>query len=428
MAEKYLTDAELAAALEEDDDVDMSDEDADSGDDPNFSPDDSEISSENESRTSTPPPRRRRVPSPVAATPPRATPSPVPLITAGPGVTVNINDAFQNIVWTDPVGRQQNFAFTGTTGMDPTIAVVLELAEPIDYFSLFLTNDIIQIMVDETNLYATQTIEKQNDITPFSRLHRWTPTDLNEMRQFIGLVGYMGIVKVPELNNYWSTSKLFSFQLPKNTMPRNRFEMLLRFWHFADNDQAVPGNRTHKLDNVFDKLVQNFKSAYAAGQKVCIDETMVPFRGRLSFRQYIPSKRHRYGIKLYKLCTDKGYTWNVSVYVGRDLTDDKAQSASENVTLKLIEDLLEEGRTLYVANFYTSVPLAYKLLEKQTHLVGTLRSNRKFIPQEIKNAKLARCEISAKESPEGVTILKWRDKRDVQMLSTCHLGTVSSRC
>lgn len=243
------------------------------------------------------------------------------------------------------------------------------------------------------------------------------------MRQFIGLVGYMGIVKVPELNNYWSTSKLFSFQLPKNTMPRNRFEMLLRFWHFADNDQAVPGNRTHKLDNVFDKLVQNFKSAYVPGQKVCIDETMVPFRGRLSFRQYIPSKRHRYGIKLYKLCTDKGYTWNVSVYVGRDLTDDKAQSASENVTLKLIEDLLEEGRTLYVDNFYTSVPLAYKLLEKQTHLVGTLRSNRKFIPQEIKNAKLARGEIIAKESPEGVTILKWRDKRDVQMLSTCHLGT-----
>lgn len=69
------------------------------------------------------------------------------------------------------------------------------------------------------------------------------------------------------------------------------------------------------------------------------------------------------------------------------------------------------------------MPLAYKLLEKQTHLVGTLRSNRKFIPQQIKNAKLARGEIIAKESPEDVTILKWRDKRDVQMLSTCHLGT-----
>lgn len=72
--------------------------------------------------------------------------------------------------------------------MDPTIAGVLALAEPIDYFSLFLTNDIIQIMIDETNLYAIQTIEKQNDIPPSSRLHRWVPTDLNEMRQFIGLL------------------------------------------------------------------------------------------------------------------------------------------------------------------------------------------------------------------------------------------------
>ncbi|KAF5285755.1 hypothetical protein FQR65_LT02283 [Abscondita terminalis] len=114
MAQKYLTDDDLAAALEEVDDLNMSDEDVDCGDGPNFSLDNDEISSENESQTFTLSPRRAppTLPSPMAATPPRATLSPVPL-TAGPRATVNINDAFQNIVWTDPVGRQQNFAFTG---------------------------------------------------------------------------------------------------------------------------------------------------------------------------------------------------------------------------------------------------------------------------------------------------------------------------
>ncbi|KAK9744249.1 Transposase IS4 [Popillia japonica] len=225
--------------------------------------------------------------------------------------------------------------------MDHTVCGILALAGPIDYFSLFLTSDIIQILVDETNLYATQVIQTANDITPFC-LHGWTPTDAKEMEQFVGLLGWMGIVKVAELPNYWSKSKLSSFDLPKKVVARNRFELLLRFWHFADNNSSIPGDRTHKIKNVFQKFVENFKKAYTPGTRICIDETMVPFRGRLSFRQYIPSKRHRYGIKLYKLCTDKGYTWHVKVYVGRDLTGDPTQVTSRNVTLNLIQDLLAD--------------------------------------------------------------------------------------
>ena len=85
---------------------------------------------------------------------------------------------------------------------------------------------------------------------------------------------------------------------------------------------------------------------------------------------------------VYKLCTNKGYTWNLSVYVGKDL-ENKEMSASENVVMKLVKELLNEGRTLYLDNFYTSVPLAYRLLELKTHTVGTLRQNRKYIPQKF---------------------------------------------
>ncbi|KAG5864073.1 hypothetical protein JTB14_033907 [Gonioctena quinquepunctata] len=150
---------------------------------------------------------------------------------------------------------------------------------------------------------------------------------------------------------------------------------------------------------------------------------MIPWRGRLSFRQYIPSKRYRYGVKIYKLCTDKGYTWNLSVYVGNDKAEDPHVSASQNVVMKLIEDLLNNGRTLFIDNFYTSVPLACKLLSHYTHVVGTLRKNRKYIPPEIKSARLQKGEIIAKESADGITILKWKDKRDVMVLTTTHKGT-----
>ena len=41
---------------------------------------------------------------------------------------------------------------------------------------------------------------------------------------------------------------------------------------------------------------------YSLGKEACIDESLVPFRARIVFRQYIPSKRYKYSIKIFKLC------------------------------------------------------------------------------------------------------------------------------
>lgn len=116
-------------------------------------------------------------------------------------------------------------------------------------------------------------------------------------------------------------------------------------------------------------------------------KTLVPCRCRLSFHQYIPSKQHRCGIKVYKLCSNKGCTWNISVYVGRNLSDDE-NSVSERVIMKLVKYLVNEGLTPKLINFYISIPLSYRLLDMITYVVGTLRQNRKYIPLEIQNGKI----------------------------------------
>ena len=56
-----------------------------------------------------------------------------------------------------------------------------------------------------------------------------------------------------------------------------------------------------------------------------MDEVIVKFLGRVIFRQYIPKKLKRFGIKIYKLCDKSGYTYDMKVYSGRDscsATDD----------------------------------------------------------------------------------------------------------
>lgn len=55
--------------------------------------------------------------------------------------------------------------------------------------------------------------------------------------------------------------------------------------------------------------------------------------------------------------------------------------------MKLCDTILDQRRTLYVDNFYTSVNLASRLLKRKTHLVGTIRCNRKDNPEMVKKEK-----------------------------------------
>ena len=105
-------------------------------------------------------------------------------------------------------------------------------------------------------------------------------------------------------------------------------------------------------------------------------------------------------------------------------------SVPTNIVVKLCEPLLDCGRSIYVDNYYTSIELAHKLLERNTHLVGTLRKNRKNNPKDVINKKLKKGESYSQESNTGVVVTKWQDKRDVLTLSTKHTGqmvTVPSR-
>ncbi|CAH1982586.1 unnamed protein product [Acanthoscelides obtectus] len=237
-------------------------------------------------------------------------------------------------------------------------------------------DSIFQMIADQTNISATQQLENHSNISASSRLHQWDPTSSAEIKRFFGLIAYMGLVKMPYIKDYWSRDPIFKTEFASIVMPRNRFEILLRMIHFANNDECREGDRLHKIQGLVDKLVQNFEALYHPGESVCVDESLIPFRGRLIMRQYMKQKRHKYGIKLFKLCTGHGYTLRLKIYAGKNLEVRKTTPTS--VVMELCESVLNVGRTVYTDNWYTSIDLANKLLDKKTHLVGTLRRNKKM--------------------------------------------------
>ncbi|KAL6416514.1 hypothetical protein ACFW04_013400 [Cataglyphis niger] len=94
--------------------------------------------------------------------------------------------------------------------------------------------------------------------------------------------------------------------------------------------------------------------------------------------------------------------------------------------MALCQDILGKGHTICTDNWYTSVNLAEKLIDMHTHLLGTLRKNRRDNPKEVVAQKLKRGDVIARENKNGVTVLKWKDKRDVLMLSTKHSAEMTT--
>ena len=195
--------------------------------------------------------------------------------------------------------------------------------------------------------------------------------------------------------------------------------------HFADNLADRPEeDRLYKLRPVVDCLSKQFAEVFTPGQKVCVDESLWRFKGRHHAIQFIPSKRARFGLKVYKLCPSvgqaAGYTCSFRVYMGQDRGE---VLASQRAVVDLMEraDLFGKGYELYCDNWYTSPLLFHYLQSRGTNAVGTVRTTRKFMPRDLKVSKKG--EWVRRSTNTGVLALAWMDKKQVTVLSTVHRGS-----
>ncbi|XP_050063121.1 piggyBac transposable element-derived protein 4-like [Aphis gossypii] len=277
----------------------------------------------------------------------------------------------------------------------------------------------------KTNRYAAQLLSART-ISPHARLNKWHDTNECEIKQLFGLLIWTGLVSLPSYHLYWSLSRIYCTQF-STIMSRNRFECLMKTLHFSDNTCADPTNRLYKLGTVINDIMINSNYCMQPEQSMCIDESLVKFMGRLAFKQYIKNKRDRFGIKEFKLCISPCYTIAMKVYCGKEVNNMlNVGNVGSNVVMELAEPYLDNGRTIFVDNWYSSVELAELLQSRNTYLVGTLRCNRKSNPKEVTKKKFKKREIVSQRSSSNVLVLKWRDKRDLVMISSKHDSALTS--
>ncbi|XP_054717507.1 piggyBac transposable element-derived protein 4-like [Uloborus diversus] len=266
------------------------------------------------------------------------------------------------------------FPFTGSPGLKERIQ---NAADPMEYFNIFFSDDIVEHIACETNRYAKDYL---NDVTlkPHSRANKWKPTSPEEIRVLLAIFIIQSIVQKPKESLFWTRRTSIETPFFRNVIPQKRYYLLTKFLHFVNNDAAseeFPEPKLKKIWPIFEHLGKKFSTAYIPDRDISIDESLMKFRGRLSWIQFIPTKRARFGIKFFVLSESaSGYVWKLTVYVGKTTLFDeefKDRNLATKSVLTLIKPLLNQGYCLITDNFYTSPELFEELINHKTDAYGT---------------------------------------------------------
>ena len=224
---------------------------------------------------------------------------------------------------------------------------------------------------------------------------------------FVVLALQMGHELKDTLHDYWSKLRQLNNPFYGETMTQDKFLHILHFLHFADNSQRPDQGEYDplwKLRNVFDKLNEAYAKFYNPSEHLAVDEVIVKFKERIICRQYIPKKRKCFSIKIYKLCDESGYTYDMRVYLGRDshtATDD--MTAAHTTVRHLTSRVQGLGHKIFMDNFFSSPRLFDDLERHKINSCGTMRPNRRDMPSDFgPKLKLRRGDVRVRTG--GVNI------------------------
>jgi hypothetical protein len=273
----------------------------------------------------------------------------------------------------------------------------------LDFLQLFLPPGLVQQWADYTNDYAQQRGAERE----------WRTT-VPELYAFLGVHIYMGICNLPRWHMYWS--ELYQQPFVASVFPRWRFEQLLRYFHVAPPPPAAAAaDPLSRVRPLIQSLQHSFARHYAPSRCLTLDEAMVAYKGRSPIKQYIPSKPHKWGYKIYCLASDD-YLLHFEVYQGKELHPSALGSTFDTV-MRMTADYQHKQHILFTDNWFTSPAVLDELKRRGIRCCGSVKRNRKGMPAISDDQVSALGQGQWIQRQKGdTTVALWRDKKAMWLL------------
>ncbi|XP_059794088.1 piggyBac transposable element-derived protein 1 [Balaenoptera ricei] len=240
-----------------------------------------------------------------------------------------------------------------------------EKLNPVELFELFFDDETFNLIVRETNNYASQK-NVNLEVT------------VQEMRCVLGVLLLSSLVRRPRRGMYWEMSDADQ-NLVRDAIRRDRFELIFSYLHFADNSHLDQNDKFTKLRPLIKQMNKNFLLYAPLEEYYCFDKTMCEC---FDSDQFLNGKPIRIGYKVWCGTTTQGYlVWfepyqeESTMMAGKDLD----LGLGGNLVMNFADVLLERGQYPYhlcFDSFFTSVKLMSALKKKGVRATGTIRENR----------------------------------------------------
>ncbi|CAK1585032.1 unnamed protein product [Parnassius mnemosyne] len=287
----------------------------------------------------------------------------------------------------------------------PDVQGACQDKRPIEWFENFLDEDVISLLVSESNKYAVKK-NLPGDITT------------EDMKCFIGILLVSGYSWLPRRRMYWENSPDTMNELISSAMTRDRFDFIFRHLHVNDNlDLQDKYTKVRPLVTLLNKKFLEFSRLE---EHYSVDEAMIPYYGRHGCKQHIKGKPIRYGFKAWVGATRLGYVLWMELYQGattmcNPIYNELGLGAS--VVLTFCDVLISRGFDLpyhvVFDNFFTGTPLLEEITKKGLRCTGTVRENRTSSCPLITSKLLKKKERGAVDyrttHDNTFIIAKWHD-------------------
>lgn len=282
---------------------------------------------------------------------------------------------------------------------------------PTEFFELFFDDQLIELIVQESKKYAM-----------FKGNHTFNVT-ANEIRVFTGILLLSGYCSVARNRLYWDTGMDTHHPGVAAAMSRNRFEEILRYFHISDNNNLDVTDKYTKIRPLWKHLNAKWLEYFPGDPYISIDESMVRYFGRHGAKQHIQNKPIRFGFKVWSMCTRLGYMIQGEPYQGAATGNTHPHlGCGGSVVMNLVKKLPSDRKySLFVDNYFTSLPLLEELKGNGHDCTGTIRADRveKAPLTDFKSfKKLNRGSFEQlTDRKSGTTLVRYHDNSVVTLAS-----------
>ncbi|KAK2506285.1 hypothetical protein MC885_003428 [Smutsia gigantea] len=285
-----------------------------------------------------------------------------------------------------------------------------EKLNPVEFFELFFDDETFNLIVNETNNYASQK-NVNLEVT------------VQEMRCVFGILLLSGFVRRPRRGMYWEISDADQ-NLVGNAIRRDRFELIFSYLHFADNSHLDQKDKFTKLRPFIKQMNRNFLLYAPLEEYYCFDKTMCEC---FDSDQFLNGKPIRIGYKIWCGTTTQGYlVWFEPYQEESTMIAEKDLNLGlgENLVMNFANVLLERGQYPYhlcFDSFFTSVKLVSALKKKGVRATGTIRENRTekcplMNAEHMKKMKKGYFDFHVEENDE-IILCRWHGDGIISLCS-----------